>query len=321
MSLNTEGNPDFAGDNILASGQSFFVRTEKNFNGFANAPIVAEVAPVTPATIHPQEEIITAGNIQFRNYMRTTEPNITFSRMTSNSANQANTNQITGDKLWVNLTDANDFTAQLGIYFKPSGNAGYLPTEDAVTIAGRKYNFYTQSTTEDLIIDVQDAFETSKVIPLGITNITGQNQQFTISIPKKGGVFDSQEVYLFDSVTQTYHNLSIGNFTFTTNEAIIENRFSLVFSQNNSTLAQRNTIENLTISVLNDTLTITSANKKITKVQVFDIYTPNTSGLKIAERTKVNTKEVVIPVANQFKILNVIIELEDGTIIRKKIMK
>jgi len=321
MSLNTENNAVFAGGSILASGQSFFVRAYKDFSGFANAPIAAEVAPVTPATIHPQEEIITAGNIQFRNYMRTTEPNITFSRMTSDSANQTNTNPITGDKLWVNLADANDFTAQLGIYFKPSGNAGYLPTEDAVTIAGRKYNFYTQSTTEDLIIDVQDAFETSKVIPLGITNLTGQNQQFTISIPQKGGVFDSQEVYLFDSITQTYHNLSNGNFTFTTNDAIIENRFSLVFSQNNVTLAQRNMIDNLTISVLNDTLTITSANKKITKVQVFDIYTPNTSGLKIAERTKVYTKEVVIPVANQFKILNVIIELEDGTIIRKKIMK
>jgi hypothetical protein len=321
MSLNTELNPDFAGDNILASGQSFFVRTEKDFSGFANAPIAAEVAPATPATIHPQEEIITAGNIQFRNYMRTTEPNITFSRMASSRANQTNTNQITGDKLWVNLTDANDFTAQIGIYFKPSGNAGYLPTEDAVTIAGRKYNFYTQSTTEDLLIDVQDAFETSKVIPLGITNITSQNQQFTISIPKKGGVFASQDVYLFDNVTQIYHNLSNGNFTFTTNEAIIENRYSLVFTQNNTNLAKTKMTDDLIISLLNDTLVVKSKNKLIANVQVFDIYTPNTSGFKVIEQTKVNAKEILVPVASQFRILNVIVELEDGTVIRKKIMK
>ena len=321
MSLNVENNPTFAGNSTLASGQSFFVRTYKDFSGFSNAPIVAEVAPVSPATIHPQEEIIQAGNIQFRNYMRTTEPNITFSRMANSRANQTNSSPITGDKLWVNLTDANDFTAQLGIYFKPTGNAGYLPAEDAVTIAGRKYNFYTQSTSEDLLIDVQDAFDIDNVIPLGITNITGQNQQFTISIPKKEGVFASQEVYLFDSVTQMYHNLSNGNFTFTTNQAIIENRFSLVFTQNNSNFNKTKTADGLIVKTLNDTLSIKSSNKLIANVQVFDIYSSNSSGLRVAERTKVNANEVLVPVASQFKILNIIVELEDGTIIRKKIMK
>lgn len=321
MSLNIENNAVFAGGSILASGQSFFVRAYKDFSGFANAPIAAEVAPVNPATIHPQEEIITAGNIQFRNYMRTTEPNITFSRMESSRDNQTNTNQIIGDKLWVNLTDANDFTAQIGIYFKPSGNTGYLPTEDAVTIAGRKYNFYTQSTTEDLLIDVQDAFETSKVIPLGITNITGQNQQFTISIPKKGGVFNSETVYLEDTQLGIVHNLSQSSYSFTSLETIVENRFNLLFSNNVSVSKHKKEESLVKVWISNDkVLKVVSEKNNISSIQVFDIYSMNTDALK-HNSININQKEFSLPLNEDTKLYSIRITLEDGTIINKKVAK
>ena len=102
------------------------------------------------------------------------------------------------DKLWVNLTDNEGYTAQLGLAFLQNATADFLIGEDVKTVNGRKYNFYTKSTNEDLIIDVQDAFNENKVIPLGITN-TSENAQmmFTISIPKKEGVFNTQTFKLY----------------------------------------------------------------------------------------------------------------------------
>lgn len=224
-------------------------------------------------------------------------------------------------EIWVNLTDANNFTAQIGIYFKSTGNANYLPVEDAVSIAGRKYNFYTQSTSEDLIIDVQDAFDLSKVIPIGITNITGQNQQFTISIPKKSGIFLTQEVYLFDRITQTYHNLCSGNFTFNSNDAIVENRFSLVFTQNSNNLAKTSLSEGFEIKLLENELTVKSNAKNIKNVKVYDIYSVNASGLKVGESLNKNSKEVTVSINTKPQLLSVEIEFIDGSIERKKVMK
>ena len=320
MSLNTENNPVFlGGSSILSSGQSFFVRTYKmDTSGFSNPIIPAQViAQNAPVTTHPLEEIITAGNVQFRNFMRTTTPNITFSKMAT-----ARSAVNTGNKIWVNLTDTNNYTAQLGICFKPTGTAGYSPREDAATIAGRKYNFYTQSTTEDLLIDVQDDFDTAKIIPLGITNLTGQNQTFTISIPKKEGVFVTQNVYLFDNITNRYYNLSNSNYTFQTTDAVIENRFSLCFAQNNPNLAKQ-ILENedIKVFVANDTLKVVSVQHKIKSVEVYDIYSSNNSGLVVNKRNDVNDNETSLPLRPEVQFINVRIILENGTIINKKIKK
>ena len=317
MSLNTENNAAFAGGSILASGQSFFVRTYKDFTSFSNPAVPAQIiAQNAPVTTHPLEEIITAGKVQFRNFMRTTAANITFSK----NATARNT-ATAGDKLWVNLTDSNNFTAQLGIYFKLTGTAVYSSREDAVTIAGRKYNFYTQSTPEDLLIDVQDAFDITKVIPLGITNLTGHNQTFTISIPKKGGVFNSQEIYLEDTLLGTFYNLTTSNYTFATGESIIEGRFNLRFTNTISNFSSKIIDNQVLVKVVNNEVMVQSFDKKIQSVYVSDIYTPASSGVVVGKNEKINAKEVSINVLDKYRLLNVKVVLEDGSIVSKKILR
>lgn len=75
------------------------------------------------------------------------------------------------------------------------------------------------------------------------------------------------------------------------------------------------------ITVLNDTLHVISSDKLLKKVEVFDIYSANTSGIKIAETKELSSKELLLPIEPNFKLLTVRIQLEDGTIINKKIMK
>jgi hypothetical protein len=322
MILNTQNNPDFAGGSTIATGQSFFVRTYKDFTGFTNAPIAPINGPYNAATT--QEEILSAGNVVFKNKMRTTALNVTFSKLSNKDNSIGGATENTGDKLWVNLTDANNYAVQLGIYFKPTGSAEFVQGEDASTIHGRKYNFYTQSTAEDLIVDVQDGFNEEKTIPLGIVNVSqDQQQSFTISIPKKSGVFDTQTVYLEDTQLGVIHNLSQSSYSFITIGAVTEGRFRLRFTNDLTTVNSRtkNMENEVLLQIKNDTVFVQSLNKKIANVQVFDIYTPNTSGLLLNKAQNVNAKEVTVPVKTNFALLNVKIVLEDGTIINKKVRK
>lgn len=324
FNLNDQNNSDFAGDNIISSGQSFFVRPFKNFDGFTNDSVAPLTVPVNinPAT-HPYEQIISAGNLVFNNSMRTTEPNDTFSRYAGqNQRVSKNLENATTDKLWVSLTDANNFTVQLGVGFKATASAAYVPGEDFSTISGRKYNFFTQSTPEDLMIDIQDAFTIDKVIPLGITNINSEeNQLFTISIPKKVGVFESQEVYVYDSLLNTYHNLSNSGYTFTSLNNVIEGRFSLCFTNNNSNLAKHFEANQVDVISKNDKVVVKSIGKNIQAVYVFDIYTPNGNGMEVAKNEGLHDTEHSIIVSEKYKLLNVKIILEDGSVISKKILR
>ena len=319
FTLNDQFNGTFGGGNILSSGQSFVVRTIKRPEDFGGVYIPAETVPsnISPAT-YPLQQIIGAGNLIFRNVMRTTAPNTTFSRLANAVSNT--TDEIQNDKLWVNLTDTNNFTIQIGVAFKTLADANYKQGEDFTTIEGRKYDFYTQSTSKDLIIDIQDAFTTDKIIPLGITNISeNQNQSFTISLPNKSGVFTSQEVYLYDNLFNSYHNLSNSSYSFATNGMITENRFSLRFSQNYSTLAKYKSDNQVDANLINDSLILESKSENIKSVWVYDLYSIGSN--LIINQSNINNKIVTLPIGKNHKLFSVKIELEDGTIITKKMGK
>ena len=66
---------------------------------------------------------------------------------------------------------------------------------------------------------------------------------------------------------------------------------------------------------------MSSFGKNIQAVYVADIYTPNTSGLVVAQKEKVNAKTETLVVDNKFRLLNVKVVLEDGTEVSKKILR
>lgn len=297
------GNIAFNSQGLLASCQSFFVRTK-------NSPSLPQNNTGT---------IQLAGNLTFKNKMRSILPNTTFARSTSNTE--------LGDKIWLNVTDASNYSAQLGIAFNNLATAAFNDNEDIKTIQGRKYNFYTQSTTEDLIIDVQDAFTTNKIIPLGLLNISDiLNQAFTISVPKKGGVFNSQTIYLEDSLLQICHNLTASPYSFTTSQTITEGTFKLRFTPVEFTANNKNSFENnvtarVQIKTIDNKIEVKSLGAKIEAVYVIDLYTPNTSNYIISEQKNINNFESSIAVDKQYKLLNIKVLLQDGSVINKKILR
>jgi hypothetical protein len=103
----------------------------------------------------------------------------------------------------------------------------------------------------------------------------------------------------------------------------VEGRFNLRFTNNIITFTNKsNHLENeIILKVNDDTLFVSSSNKKIQSVQVFDIYTPNTSNLLLNKVENKNTNQVILSLQANTVLLNVRIILEDGTVINKKIKK
>lgn len=132
---------------------------------------------------------------------------------------------------------------------------------------------------------------------------------------------NSQTIYLYDALLNAYHNLSNGAYNFTTNAAVIENRFSLVFTTNSTILTKEATESDVRVFAQNGMIKVASKGKKIVNVEVFDIYTANTSGVSIAKKEKIHALETELYISNLYRLLSVKVQLEDGSIITKKIMK
>ncbi len=244
--LNPDGNGAFGGGKVIASGQAFFVNTPKDFTNFTQ-PVLNPVQNHTPlygaygyAVKHPQEEIVVSDTIVFKNLMRTTMPNTTFSKMAQNRV----ASQEGLDKIILKLTDNLQYNVLAAVLFKQDGEATFNQMEDVETMGGRKYNLYTQSTPKDLIIDVQNGFTTDKIIPLGILNNSNTlNANLQLSIDALSGIFTTQNVYVLDTLTNSVHNLSQGAYLFATNGSIIENRLYLLFTDVLPTFERKNNLE------------------------------------------------------------------------------
>jgi trimeric autotransporter adhesin len=251
------------------------------------------------------------GDLIFNNSMRTTEHNDTFAKQSSHN---------TGDKLWLNLSDKNAIKImQIGIAFLNSASDDYNGKEDVKTIINNKTTFYSIAKSIDLIINAQSAFNINKTIPLGITTTNGIGSVLTISIDKKQGIFEQQEIYIYDKLTAVFTEINKDDFTFKVSEAIMDNRFLLVFSKNKSDYSISSSS---LVQVYNNkhNVTVISENNKIIKtIEVLDIYTPSFKGLPIATLNNVNKTQENFIVDEKYKILLLVIRLEDGTIVRKKI--
>lgn len=315
----------YSGGKYVASGQSFFINTPKDFSGFTN--LIAQVPnyPIgangvgsggyTEGQTHADEEIINAGKIKFTNYMRTTEPNIYFSRNAATSQNLSTSNL---DKLVLKLEDQSGFNVLAAVLFAQSGQAGFNQMEDIKVMHGRKMNLYSIVENKDLIINKQDAFSVDKVIPLGIFNVTVENNvPITLSLQEATGVFATQSVYLYDALLHTYHNLS-SPYTLTMSQNSIEGRFSLVFTTNSGNFERKGVVAEAVKVGVKDNLLLITATKNISKVEVYDIYNPTTGSLLTA--LNMSAKSVQIPVKSEIKIVQVNITLEDGTIHQQKVL-
>jgi hypothetical protein len=183
----------------------------------------------------------------------------------------------------------------------------YDESFDAETFNGNQFaDFY--SIAEDKRIVIQGRalpFTYSDLIPLGYrTTIEGS---FTISIDEVDRDMTTQAIYLEDKTTGVIHDLRASNYNFTTEIGTFTDRFVLRYTNNTlRTEDFKNHEDEISVSVKNKAINISSSSENIKEVMIYDIL-----GKLLYNKNKVGNKALQIQnlqSANQVLLVKVTLE-------------
>jgi len=252
----------------------------------------------------------------FRNSMRVSGNNNQFFRTNTNVVNSGSVSQdLERHRIWLSLGNSEGAYNQMLVGYVQGATNEIDTLYDGKTLpAGNAVSIYTILGNDILSIQGKALpFSTEDIIPIGYS--TTINGQLNISLDNFDGVFNSENIYLYDKSTGIYHDLKLGDFSFTTVSGTFNNRFELRFS--NAALSVTNpTIADGDIKIVTDNnqIAIYSPLKSIEKIQVFDIlgkliYNQNNLSTTIFETSQLS-------IAPQMLIVK--ISLENGQTITKK---
>lgn len=283
----------------IPSGQGFFVSMDN-------------AAPSTGGTIRTT-------NVVFNNSMRVTGNNSQFFRANDNNNN----------RLWLNLTTDNGVLNQTLIAYvngATDGNDGMYydaernPSTDTNAII---YTLLDNSNEDKFAIQGKEpnGLTLDEVIPLGFKTSIDVATLYTISVYQFEGVFMSDNtVYLKDNNFNTYHNLTLNDYTFTSEPGIFNNRFEIVFKPQALSIDD-NVMDANSISIveLNDGQVQFKLNSKalsISNVEILDVLGRRIYNLQANSATEVYNLSKLSQAAYIAKIT-----LSNGQVISKKAVK
>lgn len=220
----------------IASGQSFFI----------------EAKPTLATGTY---------NAVFNNSMRIAQNNDQFFR-SSTPANK--------DRLWLSLSNDSGAYNEILVGYVAGATNELDDLYDGKTFAaGNSVSLYTILGSEQLSIQGRALpFVASEVIPMGFS-VTNAGT-FSIAIDHLEGVFESQNVYLFDKQNSTSHDLKLGAYSFITTTGTFNDRFEIRFITNSLTTTAFD-VANFSIAVQNNTININSGVSPMSAVTIYDL--------------------------------------------------
>ena len=261
--------------------------------------------------ILPTGAAIASPTITFNNCMRVTGSNTTFYKQTIDNP----TKPI--DRFKVNMTGDNGVFSQILIAYMPEATLGYDRMYDAGRNSVSTAQFYSifESDGKRLAINARPSFINTDIVPVGFKKTGTTFETFHFSLTEKEGVFNStnQMVYIHDKIADTYHNLSTSNFSFTTNETTVNNRFEIVYQS--ETLSNSDFVNSNAIAFINNKVFNVQAAVIITAIQLFDL-----SGRLIYDNSKINQNTFRTGFYHAQGIYIAKIKLETGNIITQKLL-
>ena len=243
------------------------------------------------------------------------------------NSNSKNTTTSVANKLWINLTSDNGvFNQILVAYVNGATNENDGLSYDAPKLSSADYPvaLYSKIENSNQKFAIQgkapNSLTTDEVINLGFKTSIDVATLYTLSIAKLQGDFlTGNPVYIKDNLTNTIHDLSTSDYTFTSEVGEFNDRFQIVFKS--ATLATN------TFNVDANTVKITqvdethisfkaSNNLNIKTVTIFDLLGRSLYQLKG------NQSEEVYNLSNLRNTVFIAkITLSNGVIVTKKAVK
>ncbi len=291
----------------IPSGQGFFVTYSNN------------------GTTTSSSGNITEGNVNFNNAMRMADG--TSNSQFFKSGNSKKNSHSNANKLWLNLTSNNGVFNQSLIAYLTSASNNYdgeafdAPknlSSDVSTI------LYTTIEDSDKKFAIQarssESLNKDEIISLGFSTKINVATLYTLSIAQiQGDFLTNNPVYIKDQLLNTTHNLTVSDYTFTSDVGEFNTRFQIVFSAN--ALSTENAVFNSKVLKIidlgsNRVQFNVSDNLSIKTVTIFDVLGRplyNLKGHSNSETYSLSKLNDAIYVAK--------VELSNGAIITKKAVK
>ncbi|MBK9224058.1 MAG: T9SS type A sorting domain-containing protein [Flavobacterium sp.] len=198
-------------------------------------------------------------------------------------------------KIRLGFDSANNFHRQLLLGFMDDKATSGIDTGyDATLLDIQSNDMYFLNTNAKLVIQGDSYFNTSSVFPLGVKTATEGKVKFTLDAIEK--LDENQNVYIYDNVTSTYHDIRNQAFEVNLPAGTISDRFSLRFKTTSTlgvdnfgdsqTIAVAFTNNNNSINIKNDVLdrtvkTVTLYNILGQSIRTWDIKNENQSKIEI----------------------------------------
>lgn len=276
-------------DGKVASGQAFFIEAKTSLsNGTYTA--------------------------NFNNSMRITGNNAGFYR--TQPGHNPTHNNVEKNRLWVHMSnDQGAYNETLLGYLTGATNE-YDNLYDGKTFeAGNVLSLYTLIGTDRYCIQGRALpFNENETIPLGYsTTLAGT---FSIGIENLDGFFHNQQVFLFDKLDGTYHNLKEGSYSFVTATGIYNDRFELRFTDALlGTEPVINVANSLIIYTAKQEINF-SAKATIKSIEIYDL-----SGRIIFTGNNIDAVTYTIADLNiHSQVVIAKIKLDDNTVVARKVL-
>lgn len=272
----------------IGAGQGFFVL--KN-----------EVTPSSTATL------------TFNNSMR--------AKASGNNSQFYRNNSLTSTeddkhRIWLDIINSAGSVVRTLVGYIPNATLSKDVMYDAYAEFDGSMNLYSLINTEKVCIQGRPVpFDENDTVPLGVVIPTSGN--YTIAIGAVDGLFEQgQNIYLEDRTTNTINDIRVAPYSFTSVAGDITNRFVLRYTNPALSTNGVNLNENsVKVAVKNSVISIKSINEKITDVTVYDLL-----GREVMKKNKVSENEIILNTNLKNQTLIVKIQLENGTIVNKKVV-
>ena len=172
-------------------------------------------------------DVSVAGDVVFKNAMRTTTGNDNF----------YSPRDIEADRVWLDMTNADGVFSQILIGFFDEATEDHDKNYDAKRLfSGANYDFSSLLNETDYAIQGLPVFEENRIIPLSVK--APETGLLRIEIHDVEGIFHTQDIYIYDYEMNVLHNLKESPYQFNITEpGRYTERFELRFTDNTTGIA------------------------------------------------------------------------------------
>ena len=269
---------------------------------------------------------LTTGTATFTNSMRMAD--ITSNNQFFKSSASKNSNNTQDNKLWINLTSGNGIFNQVLISYvegATDGNDGMYYDAPKIVSGNFAAALYTLINNDEAMYAIQGKSNTSinqnEIINLGFNTNVEVPTIFNLSVAQLQGDFlNNNTVYLKDNLLNITHNLSGGDYNFTSETGAFTDRFEVVFKEEN-TLTVDDIINNESVFQIiqrdSDGVTFkTGTSATLKSIAIYDLF-----GRKVYQFKGENSSETFNIPNIKTGIYLAKAELSTGVIITKKAIK